>query len=537
MNSITVPTEGGAVLAAVIPMSELYPSPSNPRKHFEGLTDLTQSIQRKGIDVPLLVRERPTAKGRFEIVDGERRYRAAQNAGLQFVPVIQRNTLTDAGVLELQLENAIQRSDLTPLEEARGFKALLKASKATPAELAKRVSRSERWVADRLRLLDLIPALQQLLDQGRITIAHAEVLSKLKPDDQTRAADPGDGAHFRPTYGGLWAGREGGLSFDRSDDDAAPDARTADPYAGLKTATVKELEAWIARHVRLDVSHLATTAPLEFGRLSTQLAAAEAKTGRGKKVVHITHEYHLADEVKTEGRIYGPRSWRRADGTVGTVLDARGRRADAPTCEHSVLGLVVAGPEYGTAFQVCLAREACQTHWKAEIAEKKKRDKLRASGQGAAADAREASERKTEAEQRKAADAKRIAFNAQYRQAYPAIRDALTAAAPSADPVALLWFALDMGTKRPASVVTVGDLVGHCVGTELERRAPDKSNSSWTNYRYEFEDLEPLAKVLGVDLAPIMKRAAAALTPAAPATDAKATPAKKRARAKAAKAR
>lgn len=513
----------GTILAAVIPMSELYPSPSNPRQHFEGLTDLAQSIQRKGIEQPLTVRERVTTKGRFEIVDGERRYRAGQQVGLQFVPVIQR-TMTDAEVIEHQLENAIQRNNLTPLEEARGFKALLKASKATPAEIARRVSRSERWVADRLRLLDLRSELQQLLEEGRITIAHAEVLAKLKPEDQARAADF-DG--YRGRTGGLWVGEEPTLDYDGEDPD-----RSSNPYAGLKVATVKELEAWIARHVRLDVAHLVATAPLEFGRLGAQLELADAKAGTGKKVVHITHEFHLADEVKTKGCIYGPRSWRRADNTVGTVRDERtNKMVDAKPCEHAVLGLVVAGPEYGTAFDVCIARDKCLVHWKTEITEKKKREKLRAAGNVTQAEKRETNQRRQEEEKAKAANEKRHAFNALYRHAFPSLRGALLAEKPQAESakgVDLLWFALDIGQKRPAALTTLDALVAHLVEREIGRQEP-RGHSQYENHQWDFDRLSALAKVLGVNLAPLMKQAEAELKTAAQTAET-AKPAKKAAK-------
>jgi len=510
----TVPTPAspatvGAPLAAVVPLSELYPSPSNPRKHFTGLTDLAQSVARKGIELPLLVREKATAKGRFEIVDGERRYRAAQQAGVQFVPIIRRDTLSDSDVLELQLENAIQRSDLTPLEEARGFKALLKASKATPAEIAKRVSRSERWVADRLRLLDLLPPLQQLLDQGRISIAHADLLAKLKPEDQDRISDP-EGRT------GLWTGEVG-----LSDFGPESEAANADPFEGLKPVSVKELEAWIARHVRADIDHLAETAPLEFGRTQGQVAAAEAKPGRGKKVIHITHEHHVRPEVKGEQRVYGQQSWRRADGTVGTVEVSPGKWGDAKTCDHRVLGFVVAGREYATAFDVCIAKDVCQVHWGKEIKAKQQRAKDLAAGKGAEVTKRDQQARQKAAEAEAGHEAARKAVNALFRLVHPRIAEALrTSLPPVTSPEALrfLWLRASGESRLPKGGIETPDaLFAAVVDDRLQALAPGKSDSSWTDHGWDLKRLIELAEALKVGTDGIVKQAKAELKAAEPA--------------------
>ena len=414
------PMPGAAPLAAVVPLTDLYPSPSNPRTHFDGLNELALSISRKGIEIPLIVRRRETAAGLYEIIDGERRFRASQQAGIQFAPIIVREK-TDAEVLEMQLENAVQREGLTPLEEARGFKALLTSnpSRYSAAYIADRISRSERYVMDRMRLLSLIPELQRLLEADVIGVAHAELLAKLKPEDQARAVEPSDGPRDE---GGLWQSAGATLDFDDRRDES-------NPYAGLKPVTVKELEAWIARHVRFDVEHMATTAPLEFGRVAGLIQTAGAQPGRGKKVIEITHDHHLADEVKDpSARVYGPRSWKRADGTIGR--DLYGAPTDAPTCEHSVLGVVAVGPEYGTAFQVCIAKEKCRTHWGDEIKAREKSQQLRASGKTTEADASDRQQESDyQARQRREEEA-RARDNAFYAALHPALVAALAAKLP-----------------------------------------------------------------------------------------------------------
>lgn len=381
-----------AALGYTTPITALMPSPFNPRKHFGDLDDLAANIRVQGVLVPLLVRTTDVLHGpHLEIVDGERRYRAATLAGVTTVPVIER-TLTDDEVLEIQLVAAIQRQDLTPLEEARGYRALIDShpAKYSAAYLADRIGRSEKYVVDRMRLLQLTPTLQRLLEEERFGVAHAELLAKLKPEDQDRAIAPGDpkkyGREREP--GGLWASM-GRTLYDEVDDAGGP--APADPYAGLKARTVKELEAWIARHVRFDVQHFAATAPLDFGETAIAVEGAARQPGRGKKVIQITEDYRLEDDAKDASvRVYGRQSWKRADGTEGTSRGGRhGTRVDSPTCEHAVLGVVVVGPGYGTAYPVCIARDRCQVHWAAEIKEREKTAKLRAKGQSSKADARE----------------------------------------------------------------------------------------------------------------------------------------------------
>lgn len=531
--------EGPTPLAAVVPLSDCYPSPSNPRKHFHALPELALSIAKKGIIQPLVVRTRETAQGRLEVVDGERRHRAATQAGLQFVPVIFRDELTDSEVLELQIENALQRADLTPLEEARGFKALLTSntSKYSPAYIADRISRSERFVVDRMRLLDLIPVLQQLLEQERIGVAHAELLAKLTPEDQARASSPGDADGYRVRLGGLWAGEERTLGFDEEENDE-PDT-TRDLYAGLKVVTVKELEAWIARHVRFDVERMATTAPLEFGRVASLVQVAAAQPGRGKKVVEITHDHHLADDVKDpKARVFGPRSWKRADDTVASVRDDRGRMVDALPCEHAVLGVVAVGPEYGTAFQVCLARDKCKVHWAAEIKALEKTRSLLASGKTAAAtkETRKAEESWETREKREQAE--RAKENAVYAALHATLTAALRAAAPKTlDETLFAWLRTRLRHEGKAPKLTPKECPAALIVADL--RAPDPK--MW-HPQGAMATARELAKAFGVDIKPLEKaarataaaadKAAAATAPATKKPTAKKTGAKKATRSK-----
>lgn len=158
-----------------LPVAQLSPSPLQPRKHFdeEALEELAASIREKGVLQPLLVR--PRGDGHYEIVAGERRWRAAQAAGLHEVPVIIRE-LTDGQVLEAALIENIQRTDLNPVEEARAFKALIETFSHTQEQLSKVVGKSRSHIANSLRLLGLPGPVIELLEAGKLTAGHARTL-------------------------------------------------------------------------------------------------------------------------------------------------------------------------------------------------------------------------------------------------------------------------------------------------------------------------------------------------------------------------
>jgi len=158
-----------------IPVEFLRASPNNPRKHFPDadLEDLAKSIRDKGLLQPLVVR--PCADGDFEIVAGERRWRAAQKAGVHEVPVLIRE-LSDGEALEIALIENIQRSDLNPLEEARAYGMLLGQFRYTQQQLADSVGKSRSHIANTLRLLTLPDSVRQMIEDGKLTAGHARTL-------------------------------------------------------------------------------------------------------------------------------------------------------------------------------------------------------------------------------------------------------------------------------------------------------------------------------------------------------------------------
>ncbi len=160
-----------------VPVEFLRPNPRNPRKSFEegDLADLSASIREKGIMQPILVRPVPGSNDAFEIIAGERRWRAAQRAGLHEVPVL-IHEVSDKEALELAIIENVQRQDLNALEEALGYQQLIDEFGYSQSALADVIGKSRPHVANTLRLLKLPPPVQAHLREGRLTAGHARAL-------------------------------------------------------------------------------------------------------------------------------------------------------------------------------------------------------------------------------------------------------------------------------------------------------------------------------------------------------------------------
>lgn len=165
---------GGIVLAQI---TSLIPSPFQPRRVFapEALSDLIHSIREKGVLQPLLVRRHPTHEGMYEIIAGERRFRASKEAGLNQVPVIIKD-FDDKAALEVALIENLQREDLNPLEEGEAYRRLLNEFQYTQEELSQVVGKSRSHVANMMRLLELPDDIKQMVENKELTIGHARAL-------------------------------------------------------------------------------------------------------------------------------------------------------------------------------------------------------------------------------------------------------------------------------------------------------------------------------------------------------------------------
>ena len=161
----------------LVPVEKIYPNPNQPRKTFqeEKLIELANSIKTKGIVQPLIVRKKKGTKESFEIVAGERRWRAAQRAQIHELPVIVKE-FSDIEVLEIAIIENVQRADLNPIEEAIGYKSLMDNFDHTQEGLSKEIGKSRSHIANLLRLLNLPTEVQEFLISGQLTSGHARAL-------------------------------------------------------------------------------------------------------------------------------------------------------------------------------------------------------------------------------------------------------------------------------------------------------------------------------------------------------------------------
>ena len=251
--------EGGAVLQD-IPVADISPNPNQPRVHFdeESLAELTASVQQIGVLQPVLVR--PVENG-FELIAGERRWRAASRAGLATIPAVVRTTDDLASVEHALVEN-LHRQDLTPLEEAAAYQQLIEDFGLTHEQVADRVGKSRSAITNTLRLLGLPPGIQRLLADGRLSAGHARALlgtpdRALQETLARQAAD--EGWTVRAVEEAV---RAGGLSPvpEPPVDEPKPAPTPAGDGAGLTPATrlrppgLLELEELLADHLETRVS-------------------------------------------------------------------------------------------------------------------------------------------------------------------------------------------------------------------------------------------------------------------------------------------
>jgi len=174
--------------ALQIPVAKVRPNPFQPRRRFgaASLQELVQSVKERGIMQPVLVRRKGET---WELIAGERRFRAAQKLGLATLPAVEV-TASDIDALEMALVENLQRTDLDPLEEAEGYRRLQEEFHLTQEQVARKVGKDRATVANAVRLLRLSPEVQEMLVSGKITAGHARVLAGLStPAEQKRLAD------------------------------------------------------------------------------------------------------------------------------------------------------------------------------------------------------------------------------------------------------------------------------------------------------------------------------------------------------------
>ena len=166
--------ETGSEPEATIEISKITRNPNQPRKNFDetALQELADSIKQNGVLQPILVRK---IGGKYQIVAGERRYQASKLAGLKEIPAVVRD-IDDKEVFQLALIENLQRSDLSPMEEAKGYRQLIDSQGLTQEGLAKILSKSRSAIANTLRLMDLPTVVQEMIEQGLLTAGHARAI-------------------------------------------------------------------------------------------------------------------------------------------------------------------------------------------------------------------------------------------------------------------------------------------------------------------------------------------------------------------------
>ena len=184
--SSLIPQRSQQVSTTEIPLARIRPNPRQPRQRMDAaeLEALATSIREHGVLQPILVTE--TIDG-YQLVAGERRFRASQMAGLERIPAVVRQ-LADREQLELALVENLQRADLGPLEEAQAYRSLVTEFELTHEQIAQRVGRAKSTIANTLRLLELDPAVQALLSDRQVTEGHARAIAGLPVEQQARVA-------------------------------------------------------------------------------------------------------------------------------------------------------------------------------------------------------------------------------------------------------------------------------------------------------------------------------------------------------------
>lgn len=172
--SALIPTGAAGPLLELIPINAVRPNPFQPREHFdeESLNDLADSIKAVGLLQPVLVRRTPTG---YELIAGERRWRASRRAGLETIPAVVRDVGDDKALEHALVEN-LHRQDLNPLEEAAAYQQLIEDFGFTHDEVAERVGKSRSAVTNTLRLMQLSPVIQKMLADGSVSAGHARAL-------------------------------------------------------------------------------------------------------------------------------------------------------------------------------------------------------------------------------------------------------------------------------------------------------------------------------------------------------------------------
>lgn len=459
-----------------VPRDHVWPSELNPRTAFDGLDSLAASMAPPvGIIEPLVVRPYPKkGPGHYEIIAGERRWRASAIAKLETVPVIVRD-LTDVQVLDVQLIENDQRQDIHPLDHARALqKRLTMTVGLTPKSLAKTLGLAERTMQNKLRYLTLIAEAQRMFMADEFTSGHADLLIRLSTDDQKLALK--DGLHTEYWDNG---------------DDSTRLHEGGKPLKRLRS--VREFDEWVKEHVRLKLDEAAQSGM--FPELAAALAPVKIpETGMSGRPVllEVVDTYH-----------YKPTKGEKPPFPLSSNDWKEVKKGDK--CEHAQRAVVVMGGTQGRILNICTATGKCKTHWPYTI----KETTARASGSSNSASA---TYNKQMAAARKRDAAERVQRQLWNDTIRPVVMKAVRAAAEKLKPGPKVYQFIGDQHHGRGKYTTLADLVV---------AAADNSAYSPDALARDF------GKPLGIDVKKIV--AAATPKPEKPAAKkpAKKTPAKK----------
>lgn len=368
-----------------IDINRLETSPTNPRKRFyqDSLDELAGSIGEKGVLEPLIVRA--IDAGKFEIVCGERRYRASQIAKLEQLPCILR-TLTDDEVLDIQIHENLHREDVHPMDEAYGYKFLMEKLNCSIGEVALRVGKSDKFVAQRLKLNSLIEEAQNDLEAGHLLLTYAMEITKFPPEIQKTILDVG--AYQREH------------SYDSK--------KQRHVYTPIKG----QLRPWseFTKFLQTEILHLLSAAPFDIKATNLRKDGLTCVTcpdrtgasaglfddelvdkkdsclnvlcfqGKSERLIEITREriaHETSVKVKHVPTVNFSRYGDSEDGSLGrsdiTIIGKKPFRdyygnVSAKTCEKSVSAVNVDSCQFGKIYTICRATSGCKVHYGRSVA-------------------------------------------------------------------------------------------------------------------------------------------------------------------------
>lgn len=349
-----------------IPLDRIQESTGNPRRFFDEakLLELAENIKLHGMLQPVLVRRMPQGpEGTYELVAGARRFRASKLAGKVTIPATVRE-LTDAECREIQLIENLQRADIHELDEALGYRALrdLNPELYRVETIAAKIGKTPKYVYGRMKLVDLIPAVQAAFYEGRLTVAHALEIARLQPRDQERAL-----AECFPGHKSVKA-----ILKDRN----------------AEAASVRELREWVEREIHLDLknapfdtgdSNLLPTAgtctacpkrtgnsPLLFPEIRNKSLCTDPACYKTKVQALVELRVKpLVEQGQKPVQVSEVPSWQAHPKATNILYEGQYRRAErAGECTETQVAVVVDGRKAGTVFHIC-ASEKCKTHGRA----------------------------------------------------------------------------------------------------------------------------------------------------------------------------